>query len=149
MLVLTSYDDADQPKGNRLKADALARLAGTDHVTSIIFHPFSPLKISEVVCSNGAEWVSRCVNRGFFLLVTDGCWHQLWQFLCIHRSCVQGSCAFLHHFESSDRSSEPQEGLADCIANEDGERQIASAISFHGEETVRTLPFQQILRFHT
>jgi len=30
-----------------------------------------------------------------------------------------------------------QEGLADCIANEDGERQIASAISFHGEETVR------------
>ncbi|KAF9778732.1 actin-like ATPase domain-containing protein [Thelephora terrestris] len=28
-----------------------------------------------------------------------------------------------------------KEGLADCIANEDGERQIASAISFHGEET--------------
>jgi len=29
-----------------------------------------------------------------------------------------------------------QEGLAECIANEDGERQIACAISFHGEETV-------------
>lgn len=29
-----------------------------------------------------------------------------------------------------------QEGLADCIANEDGERQIACAVSFHGEETV-------------
>jgi hypothetical protein len=28
-----------------------------------------------------------------------------------------------------------QEGLAECIANEDGERQIACAISFHGEET--------------
>ena len=29
-----------------------------------------------------------------------------------------------------------QEGNADCIANEDGERQIACAVSFHGEETV-------------
>ncbi|TCD61519.1 regulator protein, partial [Steccherinum ochraceum] len=28
-----------------------------------------------------------------------------------------------------------KEGGADCIANEDGERQIACAISFHGEET--------------
>ncbi|KAI9452343.1 Hsp70 protein-domain-containing protein [Russula earlei] len=28
-----------------------------------------------------------------------------------------------------------KEGLAECIANEDGERQIACAISFHGEET--------------
>ncbi|KAJ3488754.1 hypothetical protein NLI96_g2605 [Meripilus lineatus] len=28
-----------------------------------------------------------------------------------------------------------KEGSADCIANEDGERQIACAISFHGEET--------------
>ncbi|THH30250.1 hypothetical protein EUX98_g3926 [Antrodiella citrinella] len=28
-----------------------------------------------------------------------------------------------------------KEGAADCIANEDGERQIACAISFHGEET--------------
>ncbi|TEB22378.1 actin-like ATPase domain-containing protein [Coprinellus micaceus] len=27
------------------------------------------------------------------------------------------------------------DGTAECIANEDGERQIASAISFHGEET--------------
>ncbi|KAJ8597140.1 actin-like ATPase domain-containing protein [Rhizopogon salebrosus TDB-379] len=27
------------------------------------------------------------------------------------------------------------EGLAECIANEDGERQIACAIAFHGEET--------------
>ncbi|KAJ3522865.1 hypothetical protein NM688_g8809 [Phlebia brevispora] len=27
-----------------------------------------------------------------------------------------------------------KEGNADCIANEDGERQIACAISFHGEE---------------
>ncbi|KAL5533456.1 SSZ1 [Sanghuangporus sanghuang] len=27
-----------------------------------------------------------------------------------------------------------KEGLADCIANEDGERQIACAVSFHGEE---------------
>ena len=30
-----------------------------------------------------------------------------------------------------------QEGLAECIANEDGERQIACAIAFHGEEIVR------------
>ena len=29
-----------------------------------------------------------------------------------------------------------KEGLADCIANEDGERQIACAISFQGEELV-------------
>jgi heat shock 70kDa protein 1/2/6/8 len=29
-----------------------------------------------------------------------------------------------------------QEGLAECIANEDGERQIACAVSFHGEEIV-------------
>jgi len=29
-----------------------------------------------------------------------------------------------------------QEGLPDCIANEDGERQIATAIAFHGEEMV-------------
>ncbi|TFK62385.1 actin-like ATPase domain-containing protein [Pluteus cervinus] len=28
-----------------------------------------------------------------------------------------------------------KEGLAECIANEDGERQIACAIAFHGEET--------------
>ncbi|KAJ8483086.1 hypothetical protein ONZ45_g14724 [Pleurotus djamor] len=28
-----------------------------------------------------------------------------------------------------------KEGLAECIANEDGERQIACAVSFHGEET--------------
>jgi hypothetical protein len=30
-----------------------------------------------------------------------------------------------------------QEGLAECIANENGERQIACAIAFHGEEIVR------------
>lgn len=29
-----------------------------------------------------------------------------------------------------------QEGLAECIANEDGERQIACAVSFFGEELV-------------
>ncbi len=29
-----------------------------------------------------------------------------------------------------------KEGNADCIANEDGERQIACAISFNGEEIV-------------
>jgi molecular chaperone DnaK (HSP70) len=32
-----------------------------------------------------------------------------------------------------------QEGNAECIANEDGERQIACAVSFHGEEMVRCL----------
>ena len=32
-----------------------------------------------------------------------------------------------------------QEGTADCIANEDGERQIACAIAFHGEELVSGL----------
>ena len=30
-----------------------------------------------------------------------------------------------------------KEGIAECIANEDGERQIAVAVSFHGEEMVR------------
>lgn len=30
-----------------------------------------------------------------------------------------------------------QEGLAECIANEDGERQIACAVAFQGEELVR------------
>lgn len=30
-----------------------------------------------------------------------------------------------------------KEGLADCIANDDGERQIASALSFSGSEFVR------------
>jgi hypothetical protein len=35
-----------------------------------------------------------------------------------------------------------QEGLAECIANEDGERQIACAISFHGEETARLSCFK-------
>jgi len=29
-----------------------------------------------------------------------------------------------------------QEGLAECIANEDGERQIACAIAYQGEELV-------------
>jgi hypothetical protein len=38
-----------------------------------------------------------------------------------------------------------QEGLAECIANEDGERQIACAISFHGEETASI--FSPLLRF--
>jgi hypothetical protein len=33
-----------------------------------------------------------------------------------------------------------QEGLAESIANEDGERQIACAVAFHGEEIV-SLPF--------
>lgn len=32
-----------------------------------------------------------------------------------------------------------KEGLADCIANDDGERQIASALSFSGSEFVRRL----------
>lgn len=32
-----------------------------------------------------------------------------------------------------------QEGHADCIANEDGERQIACAVSFFGEEVVRNI----------
>ena len=30
-----------------------------------------------------------------------------------------------------------KDGLPDCIANEDGEPQIACAVSFHGEEVVR------------
>jgi hypothetical protein len=30
-----------------------------------------------------------------------------------------------------------QDYAPDCIANEDGERQIATAVSFHGEEVVR------------
>lgn len=30
-----------------------------------------------------------------------------------------------------------QEGVAECIANEDGERQIACALAFHREEMVR------------
>lgn len=33
-----------------------------------------------------------------------------------------------------------QEGLADCIANDDGERQVASAVSFNGEEEVSSCP---------
>jgi hypothetical protein len=32
-----------------------------------------------------------------------------------------------------------QEGVAECIANEDGERQIACAISFNGEEIVSSI----------
>ena len=42
-----------------------------------------------------------------------------------------------------------QEGLAECIANEDGERQIACAISFHGEEMAsfsETLPTHHFTR---
>lgn len=42
-------------------------------------------------------------------------------------------------FQSSDVVSTDltiQEGQAECIANEDGERQIACVISFHGEEMV-------------
>ena len=108
--------------------------------------PF-PFKISEALCPNGAERVSQRVNRGFTHLVTDGRWYQLRKFLRIHRSCVQGSCAFLRSSEPSDRSLELQEGLADCIANQDGERQIASAISFHGEQTVRMLLSSRISRF--
>lgn len=34
-----------------------------------------------------------------------------------------------------------QEGLADCIANDDGDRQIATAVSFAGDQTVRTHSF--------
>jgi hypothetical protein len=30
----------------------------------------------------------------------------------------------------------PQDGLPDCIANDDGERQIANALSFSGDEEV-------------
>ena len=113
---------------------------------SIIF-PF-PLKISETPRPNGAERVSQRVNRGFAHLFTDGCWYRLRKFLRIYRGRVQGSCAFLRSSESSDRSLELQEGPADCIANQDGERQIASAISFHGEETVRMLLFSRISRSH-
>ena len=29
-----------------------------------------------------------------------------------------------------------QEGRADCLANEEGDRQIASALAFHGDEEV-------------
>lgn len=32
-----------------------------------------------------------------------------------------------------------QEGHAECIANEDGERQIALAVSYNGEQVVRML----------
>lgn len=109
--------------------------------------PF-PLKISETPRPNGTERVSQRVNRGFAHLFTDSCWHQLRKFLRIYRGRVQGSCAFLRSSESSDHSLELQEGLADCIANQDGERQIASAISFHGEETVRVLLFSRISRSH-
>ena len=41
----------------------------------------------------------------------------------------------------------PKEGLADCIANEDGERQIACAVSFHGEEIV-CIPIFYSLEVH-
>ena len=41
-----------------------------------------------------------------------------------------------YEVEHSFASFIPKEGLADCIANEDGERQIACAVSFHGEEIV-------------
>jgi heat shock 70kDa protein 1/2/6/8 len=41
----------------------------------------------------------------------------------------------LRQLETMIECSNQQEGLAECIANEDGERQIACAISFHGEET--------------
>jgi heat shock protein 1/8 len=34
-----------------------------------------------------------------------------------------------------------KEGHADCIANEEGERQIACAISYNGEEIVRSPPY--------
>jgi heat shock 70kDa protein 1/2/6/8 len=34
-----------------------------------------------------------------------------------------------------------QENQAECIANEDGERQIACAIAFQGDETVRLRTF--------
>jgi len=115
-----------------------------DHVTRRLSFPF-PLKISEALCTNGAERVSQCVNRGFILLVTGCSRYQLRKFLRIYCGCVQGSCAFLRNSEQSYRSLKLQEGLADCIANEDGERQIASAISFHGEETVCALLSLQIL----
>ena len=42
-----------------------------------------------------------------------------------------------YEVEHSFASFIPKEGLADCIANEDGERQIACAVSFHGEEKVK------------
>jgi molecular chaperone DnaK (HSP70) len=34
------------------------------------------------------------------------------------------------------RAYDTQDGLADCIANDDGERQISNAVSFSGEEEV-------------
>jgi hypothetical protein len=58
--------------------------------------------------------------------------YQLWQFLCLNRRVDQGSC---HHLRFILKIyGNLQDGLAECIANEDGERQIASAIAFHGEK---------------
>ncbi len=48
-------------------------------------------------------------------------------------------CDFFFFFNDLDFCFRLQEGLAECIANEDGERQIACAISFHGEETASFL----------
>lgn len=49
---------------------------------------------------------------------------------CGHHSSLLAKCKLLLILRS------PQEGHAECIANEDGERQIALIISYNGEETV-------------
>lgn len=60
---------------NRLgRLSRVRLLAEGEHVISIIFAILAH-KISEAICSNGAERVSRCVNKCFFHLITNGCWH--------------------------------------------------------------------------
>lgn len=46
------------------------------------------------------------------------------------------STCFSTMLRESLRLRATQEGLADCIANDDGERQISNALSFSGEEEV-------------
>ena len=72
---------------------------------------------------------TRATNRGLYN-VHRGNWYASHR--CIHKGSLCPLCS---------RSLTPlssQEGVAECITNEDGKQRIACALAFHGEE-VRSL----------
>jgi hypothetical protein len=78
------------------------------------------------------QWNS-CWCSSFCFKTTKSHWNQLWELLRFYCGHFRGA---LSHFHLIFCSFFLQKGLAECIANEDGERQIACAISYHGEEIV-------------
>jgi hypothetical protein len=70
---------------------------------------------------------------------------QSWRLLCFCSDYRQGKTVPSRSFSRSDARFRLQEGLADALVNEDGDRQIAQAISFNGDEEVSLLLFSRCI----